>query len=291
MKRITLILLCCILLIISNNILAQNIKIPVGSNTDVKKFYSTTTYIVLKNEFMSDYNDAIEEAAKAFWTITPYKVIKASEFEKYRHDADKSFLMINKVWFEEDKTNTMFDFLILSLGGKYKTVNDMPTLCAIPLCYSSENGNEENYVYKLGAMIKHCQTHVNICRDNPNLTKENMASYYLKNSGSMANKKLYLLKSEVSNELHNPSNFKEVYPYNFEFTNKDEIKNLITENNDKAVISHIINPLSGSSLSFCVKIFIDTKNGFIYYYDTERLKKNADGYILPNDLKKLAQKK
>ncbi len=266
----------------------SQIKMPMGSKSEVEKFYATTTYVVLKNDFMSDYNEAITEAVNAHWKITPVKFIKESEFNKLRNDDDKSFLMVNLVYFEEDKSNTKFDFLILSLGGKYKTINDMPTLCAIPLCYSGDD--EEKYAYKIGAMVKHCQTHVGICRAHPELTKDNILNYYIKNSGKPESKKLCLLKSEVSEDIRKASDFKATYPYMFEYISTEQIANLIKGNDDKTLIAHIISPLSDSKLTYCVKIVTDAKDGMIYYYDTQKLKKNADGYITASDLKKLSKK-
>ena len=131
MKRLTI-----ILIILATALQAfSQIKMPMGNKSEVEKFYKTTTYVVMKNEFMSDYNEAIKVAVEKHWTATPVKFVKACEFEKLRHDDDKSFLVINIAYFDGD--DAKFEFMILSLGGsKYKTVDDMPTLCAVPLCYA-----------------------------------------------------------------------------------------------------------------------------------------------------------
>lgn len=264
----------------------SQIKIPMGNKSEVEKFYKTTTYVVMKNEFMSDYNDAIKAAVEKHWTATPVKYVKASEFEKLRHDDDKSFLVINIAYFEGD--DTKFEFLILSLGGsKYKTVNDMPTLCAVPLCYQGDE-DEGKYTYKLGAMVKHCQTHVEICRKHPELTKEKIIDYYIDNSSSLAGKKLYLLKNDVSDDLRSNSALKSAYP-NAEFATAEQIEELTNSNDDKALIVHIVNPYDSNGQQYCIKIIIDTK-GLIYYYDFQKLKKNTYGHITSDDLKKLSKK-
>jgi len=266
----------------------SQIKVPMGSKDEIDKFYKTTTYVVLKNEFMSDYNEKIEEAIEKHWTITPVKFVKVSEFEKLRHDDDKSFLMVNIAYFDND--DTKFEFLILSLGGsKYKTVNDMPSLCAVPLCYYGDE-DEEKYIYKLGAMLKHCQTHVEICHKHPELKKETILDYYLNNSSNLSDKKLYLLKDEVSEDLRSNSSLKTAYPYDVEFATAEKIEELISKNDDKALIALIINPFEGSGLQYCFKIIIDVKEGMIYYYDFQKPKKNTYGYITSDDLKKLSKK-
>lgn len=264
----------------------SQIKIPMGNKSEVEKFYKTTTYVVMKNEFMSDYNDAIKAAVEKHWTATPVKYVKASEFEKLRHDDDKSFLVINIAYFDGD--DARFEFLILSLGGsKHKTVNDMPTLCAVPLCYYDDE-DEDKYTYKLGAMLKHCQTHVALCREHPELTKETILDYYTANTGNLAGKKLYLLKNDVSDDLRSNSALKSAYP-NAEFATAEQIEELTNSNDDKALIVHIVNPYDSNGQQYCIKIIIDTK-GLIYYYDFQKLKKNTYGHITSDDLKKLSKK-
>lgn len=263
------------------------IKVPIGTPDEINKFYKTTTYVVMKSEFMSDYNVAIKHAVEKFWTITPYKFIKASEFEKLRHDDDKSFIVVNIAYFDGD--DTKFEFMILSLGGsKYKTVDDMPTLCAVPLCYYGDE-DEEKYTYKIGAMVKHCQTHVEICHKHPELKKETVLDYYISNSSNPADKKLYLLKDEISEDLRSNSALKEAYPYEVELVTAERIEELINENDDKALIALIINPFEGSGHQYCFKIIINVKEGLIYYYDFQKLKKNTIGYITSDDLKKLSK--
>lgn len=265
----------------------SQIKIPMGNKSEVEKFYKTTTYVVLKNDFMCDYNDAIKVAVEKHWTATPVKYVKASEFEKLRHDDDKSFLVINIAYFDGD--DARFEFLILSLGGsKYKTVNDMPTLCAVPLCYYDDE-DEDKYTYKLGAMLKHCQTHVALCREHPELTKETILDYYTANTGNLADKTLYLRKDDVSDDLRSNSALKSAYPYNIEFATAEQIEELTNSNDDKALIVHIVNPYDSNGQQYCIKIIIDTK-GLIYYYDFQKLKKNTYGHITSDDLKKLSKK-
>jgi len=284
-KKLTFTLILTSTIVLSA--LAQ-IKVPMGTKDEVNKFYNTTTYVVMKNEFMSEYNDKIKEAVEKHWKITPYKFVKASEFEKLRHDDDKSFLVVNIAYF--DNNDTKFDFLILSLGGsKYKTVNDMPTLCAVPLCYYGDE-DEENYTYKLGAMIKHCQTHVGICHEHPELKKETILDYYIKNPSNLENKTLYLLKDEVSEDLRSSAALKSAYQYNAEFATAEQIEELINSNDDKALIALIINPFEDSGLQYCFKTIIDVKDGMIYYYDFQKVKKNTYGVITSDDLKKLSKK-
>ena len=76
---------------------------PITRKEDIDRFLKTTTYVVLDNNPMSEWNMKIRDAVQQSWTITPYKFINDTEFEQMRGDADKSFLVRMKVRFPEDK--------------------------------------------------------------------------------------------------------------------------------------------------------------------------------------------
>lgn len=265
------------------------IKISRGSLTEINKFLNSKTYIVLNKELMSDYNDKMKEAIAKHWTITDYEFISETEFKNHKSDPKKSFLMVNQVYFEKDKTRTLFDFLILTLGGNYKTVNDMPSLCAIPLCY--HGALEEAYAYKLGLMIKFVQLHINTCKENPSISEDKLADYYMQKTASPKTKTLYLLKEEVAPEIRTKNSFASVYPFNFEYSDKEKIKNLINNNDEDAIILHLLGPQTSNTLSYCIKIIIDTEKGNIYYYDMHKLTNKNSDRLLKSDLKKLSNKK
>jgi hypothetical protein len=284
MKKITFV----IIIILTAIQAFSQLKIPVGTRSDINKFMTTTTYFVLKNDLLSDFNDALKEAAEKHWTITPYEFIYLSDFEKHKKDTDKSFLMINQVYFEKDKSQTLFDFLILTIGGNFKTVNDMPTLCAVPLCYNG--ALESEYDYKTGLMIKFIQNHILICKQNPDLNENNIADYYISKTDSLKDKTLYLLKEEVAPDIRTKNSFASTYPYNFDYTTKENIRNLINNNSKDGLILHVLGPQIKSTLSYCIKIIIDTENGLVYYYDMHKINKKNPAHLLQSDLKKLTKK-
>lgn len=285
MKKINLILSICITL--STLSLAQ-IKIPVGTQSQLNKFLNSKTYVVLKNDRMSDYNFAMKEAIEKHWTLTEYEFVYESDFNNLKKNPNNSFIMINQVYFEKDKTQTLFDFIIVTIGGKYRSVDEMPSLCAIPLCY--KGALESDYDYKLPLMVKFIQNHLSTCKENPSLNEENIAEYYMNKSGSLKKKTFYLLKEEVEPVIRTKNSFATSYPYNFDYTTSENIKNIINNNTKDAVILHLICPKLNNTLSYCIKIIIDTENGLIYYWDKHKISKKNGDYLLQSDLKKLAKK-
>jgi hypothetical protein len=122
------------------------------------------------------------------------------------------------------------------------------------------------------------------------LTKETILDYYADNTGNLADKTLYMLKTDVSDDLRSNSALKSAYPYNTEFATAEQVEELINANDDRALIVHIINPYDGNGHPYCLKLIIDARKGMLYYYDFEKLKKNTTGHITSDDLKKLSKK-
>ncbi|MDD2637110.1 MAG: hypothetical protein PHW82_16595 [Bacteroidales bacterium] len=264
------------------------INIPVGTQSQLNNFLNSKTYVVLKNDRMSDYNFAIKEAIEKHWTLTDYEFVYESDFKNLQNDPKNSFIMINKVYFEKDKTQTLFDFIIVTLGGNHRNANEMPTLCAIPLCY--KGALESDYDYKIPIMIKHIENHITTCKANPSLNEDNIAEYYFNKSGSLKKKTLYLLKEEVEPEIRTKNSFASTYPYSFDYTTRENINSITNNNTKNAVILHLICPKLNNTLSYCIKIIIDAENGLIYYWDQHKINKKNKDYLLKSDLKKLVKK-
>jgi len=115
-------------------------------------FIAATTYVVLENNPLLQYNSVIKETVEKHWDITPVEFVTFSskEFEKVRMDSTKSFLIVNTVYYERDKTKAKYKYLCVELGGDYKFVRQMPDIASIPIAY--EDVEEDVYAYKLGMM-------------------------------------------------------------------------------------------------------------------------------------------
>lgn len=277
-------LLVIISVFIANSLNAQ-INIPVGTSDEVNMFLKRTTCFVLKDELICDYNDKIEESVEKFWTITPYKFIGTADFHKMRSDKSYAFIVLNQVYFEKDKTNTKFDFLIATLGGNYKTIKDMPTLCAIPLCY--HGNDEENYVYKLPVVIKFVQNHIKVCKENPELDEKSIVEFYTNQSENILDKTLYINKNEIDSEIKSKSSFSANYSGNFEITDIEAITSIIDNNEPDAAILHLIKPQPGNGLDRCFKLVVGTENAQLFYYDMHSVNKKKPALLLKSDLKNM----
>ncbi len=264
------------------------LKIPTGTTREVNKFLNTTTYIVLENEILSDFNIAMRDAVEDFWTITPYEFIRVSDFHRDRNDSEKSFLVVNQVYFDRDRSNTLFDFLILTIGGDARTINDMPTLAAAPLAYNGAPAS--HYDYKMGLMLKFIQNHILTVKENPRLNEDNIADFYMSQSGSVRDKTFYVLREDLEPDIRNRAAFSREYPHNFEFVDKEKIKYLIDNSDTDALILHKVGPLRDGRNAQCFKIVLDAKNASVYFYDMHSVNNRNPNALLKNDLRTLSEK-
>lgn len=279
-----LFLLVILVLVYFGNLSAQ-VHIPVGTAHEVEQFLGRTTCFVLKDELLSDYNEEIEQAVSEFWTITPFEIIDVSEFEENRLDDSYSFVVINQVYFEKDKSQTKFDFLIATLGGNYASINSMPSLCAVPICY--KGAPEEDYAYKTSLLVRFIQSHIIVCSEHPDLNERSIVRFYNNQPDLLADKKLYVLREELDPSISQKTAFAKDYKGEFEIVDKETIELLIDNADPNAAILHLIKPRNSSGLDRCFKIVVGTGNARMYYYDMHPIKKNKGATLLKSDLKKM----
>lgn len=262
-------------------------QIPVPEPEQIQKFLNTTTCIVYDANPMVSYNIYIKEAVEKYWKITPYKFIKASEYDALRKNPDFSFLTIDRIFFEKDKTKAQYEFLCISLGGKYRTQNDMPQIAAIPLSYFGVD--EDSYVYKIPTLVQFLQNHINLVKENPSLKSFNIRNHYNSNIPVTHNKSLYLVKDELSKSVNTTQKIKAIYPYDIVFINRDDLETKIL-NGEDILFLHKVGPEGTKRKARCWIVIIGAKDAQLYYFNYHMIdSKHPDG-MLSTDFKKLSKK-
>jgi len=254
-----------------------------------RTFLNTKTLIVLEDNPFLEYNFEIQEVIEREWTITEFEFIHNKDFENKRTNTGYSFLLLTEVTFEKDKSETRYNFLNLILGGRYKSLAEMPDLSAIPLSYLDVD--EDAYLYKLGALVRLMQNHVKQVLEYPEILSSNLNDYYNSKVAGIEDKTLYLLKDEVTPELHSNTELAEIYPYEFKFVTTEEIRNAIENHDNDVVFLHLVSPLDRRSGSNCFKILIGAKNASYFYFDMHEVDEDKHPGLLPGDFRKIVKSK
>jgi hypothetical protein len=275
----------CILFIFSFYILTAQDYVP--NKTDLARFPTTKTFVVLEDNILSEYNLIIKEVMPQEWKMTSYDFISWKEFEKQRMNSGYSFIMLNQVKFEKDKMNTKYNFISLVLGGTNYSLNQMPDLCSLPVSYYGIGDLE--YSYKLGIFLRFMQNHVKLLMEKPTLASENILQYYNKNTSDIKGKKLYLVAEDLAKDVNTLSKIRMIYSGEVQLVSTDEIQKAIAEKMD-VVLLHKVGPVGSRQKARCYKILIGAADAKIYYFDYHMINdKNPDGF-LTSDFKRLNKK-
>ena len=264
---------------------AQQEYVP--QKADLDHFLTTKTYVVLEQSPMSDFNFEIKNVMQKLWKINDYEFIKASEFSEKSQDPNASFLYTSLVSFEKDKTDSRYVFLHLSLGGQNFTIDDLRDIVSVPLGYYGVP--PENYIYKLGIIVKFMQNHINLMREHPEYISSNIFKHYNDNMQDTHSKTLYLIADELSKDVGTAARIKKIYPYRFKIVSREDVHQAILDGDDDVVFLHKVGPEGKKMNARCYKILIGAGDAKFYYFDYHKINAKRPDGMLESDLKKLAR--
>jgi len=181
---------------------------PFPSADEIKQFMASKTCVVLE-EGSTVYNTYIKQAIKDYWKITPFEFINLSDFGSRRSNPAYSFIMLTETNYENDKSNSVFNFINLLQGKDIEELGKMPEICAIPLSFAGEDDME--YGYKLGAILSFMQKHAQMISEDPSLTGRRYLKYYNKNNPEVTKKKILVKQEDLSPAISTIEQIKALY--------------------------------------------------------------------------------
>ena len=255
---------------------------------DIKHFPQTKTMIVLEDNPMCEYNLTIKEHVPNEWKTTSFDFIEWKDFEANRKNDNLSFLLLNKVKFEKDKTNAQYQFMSLLIGGSAKNLSSMPDMCSIPLAYYG--AAEDSYLYKVDIFLRFMQNHVKTLMDNPKIASKNVVAYYNSNVQKLNGKTLYLIAGELGKDVNTEAKIKKVYAGPVKIVTKEEIEKAISDKDPSVVFLHKVGPgKKNLANARCYKVLVGADDALFYYFDYHKISDKAPDCFMASDFKKLAK--
>jgi hypothetical protein len=273
-----------VLLIASCCLLSGQAPFPTGN--EIKQFIASKTCVVMEDG-NTVYNTYIRQAMKEFWKITPFEFIKTSDFGTRRSDPSFSFIILTETNFENDKSNSVFNFINLLQGKDIEELGKMPEICAVPLSFAGEDDME--YGYKLGAILAFMQKHAQMIYEDPSLTGRRYLKYYNKNIPEVMTRKILVKQEDLSPAVSTIDKIKAIYRYNIEIVPEEVIVKAIQEKAPNTLILHKVGPVGDRNSGYCFKMLIGTDDSNMYYYNQHTIDKANPNGLLPADLKRLAK--
>jgi len=269
--------------------LALNGQAPFPNRGEIQQFMASKTCVVLESNQFSTYNLFIRKAVETYWNITPYEIINVDEFEKRRRDPAYSFIVLTQTSFDKDKAGTRFNYLNLLQGKSTGSISELPEICAIPLSFAGDD-DDEDYSYKLGAILFFMQEHAKKISENPSLTGRRYLRYYNINTPKVKQKTILVKEDDLSPAITTISKIKAIYPHNIEIVNEEAIIKAIQEKTPNTLILHMVGPGKNKNAGLCFKMLIGADDSDMYYYHQHKITKTAPNGLLPADLKRMAKK-
>jgi hypothetical protein len=276
-------LVAILLLGISSLLLGQA---PFPSADEIKQFIASKTCVVLE-EGSTVYNTYIRQAMKEYWKITPFEFINMSDFGSRRSEPAYSFIMLTETKFENDKSNSVYNYINLLQGKDIEELGKMPEICAVPLSFAGEDDME--YGYKLGAILAFMQKHAQMISEDPSLTGRRYLKYYNRNNPEVIKKKILLKQEDLSPAISTIEKIKALYSYHIEIVPEEIIVKAIREKAPGTLILHKVGPVGENSAGYCFKMLIGTDDSNMYYYNQHKIDEANPNGLLPADLKRLAK--
>ena len=272
------------LLISFTVLLSAQQKLP--SSREVKTFLKSNTYIVLDNNIFGMWNTAIREAVDAHWNITPKRYINPDEFKEKKNYPTASFILEAKTYFNGQENLGVFKAVSIVLGKKNGNINTMPAIADFLLAY--EDVDYDEYYYKLGIVLKFMQKHLLWLKENPDLKDRSVMNQYRKAKEHTKNKTLYLLKSEMSDDVNTLAEISDIYSGKVKFVTQEEIQEAVDTKNDNVILLHLVAPETDKNNLLCLKMLLGASDAKLYYFGFHKIKKGEKpGAFLKSDFEKI----
>ncbi len=259
---------------------------PFPTADEIKQFIASKTCVVLEDG-NPVYNTYISKAIKEYWKITPFEFISASDFSLRRSDPSFSFVILTETKFENDKSNSAFNFINLLQGKDVDELSQMPEICAIPLSFAGEDDME--YGYKLGAILAFMQKHAGMITVNPSLTGRKYLKYYNKNIPEVKGRRILVKQEDLSPAISTIDKIRALYKYEIEIVPEGVIVKAIQDKAPNTLILHKVGPVGEIYSGYCFKMLIGTDDSNMYYYNQHKIDKINPNGLLPVDLKRLGR--
>lgn len=257
---------------------------PFPSADEIKQFTASTTCVVLEDG-NPVYNAYIGQAVKEFWKITPFELIKLSEFSLRRSDPKYSFIILTETNFEKDKSSSAYNFINLLQGKDVDDLGQLPEICAVPLSFADMDDME--YGYKLGAILAFMQKHAGMISEDPSLTGRRYLRYYNRYNSDVIGRSILVKQEDLSPALGTIEEIRKVYVHRIEIVPEEVIVKAIQDKAANTLVLHKVGPPGNASSGICFKMLIGTDDSNLYYYNEHLINKSRPNGLLPADLKRL----
>ena len=262
MKKIIIILsLLCISLIASAQAQITTKKEKLSDFT-----MKTTKIVLTGNEFL---DQAIRDAARNSWTISPYEVCSTGEFNTLMKDPKYYFLVV--VQFGGKDSSSGISYLSLMKGTQGATkISDLLEVVDFPVCAANfPSGREAVF---LPAILDIIQSYVenSIIHGFRSLKATRKLS-------SVHGMSLYFIEDDLATNL-DPAFRAKVFDSNMLLVEEEEQDDIALDGTRNSILSYTITPYGAPKGAVCYRLLIDARTHELYYYKKAKIGASWAGF-------------
>lgn len=269
-------------IILSSSLFSQSV---LPTKLEVEAFFNSKTLVVLESGMFSSYNDEIRDAFEKHWNLTPYDFITNDEFKEKMSDSTYSFLLFTQSYYEKDKKNIHYNFLNLILGAKYTSLSELPEIASLPLSYFE--GDEENYGFKLGVIVRFFQNRAMELKEKGSPSSMKYLTYYNDFASRIKSKKLLIYEGNLQPNLRSLKAIKEYYKYDVEIVSADALSEIVSQGADDIYFIHFVGPEGTQRSGRCFKMIFGLRDANMVYFNKHNISEKKPAGLLPSDFKRI----
>ncbi len=269
--------------ILLSSFLFSQSKLPVQSEIDA--FFKSKTLVILESGMFSIYNVEIKKAMEKYWNLTPYDFITSEEFKDKMSDSTYSFLLLTQSYYEKDKRNIHYNFLNLLLGAKHTSLSELPEMASLPLSYFE--GDEENYGFKLGVIVRFFQKRANELKEKGSISSMKYLTYYNDFASQIKTKKLLIYEGNLQPGLRSLKAIKEYYKYDVEIVSADALSEIVSQGTEDIYFLHFVGPEGSQRSGRSFKMIFGLSDANLVYFNKHTISEKKPSGFLPSDFKRI----
>ncbi|MBA3900383.1 MAG: hypothetical protein H0X62_09280 [Bacteroidetes bacterium] len=235
----------------------------------------------------TEYNKAIRFAMTNFWRVNKAEFITEEEFEEKRLVNNNFFIHIME-YKTKDKVPAKLNILAITKGGpKYKKVDKMPILAAIPLSYL--NIPEAEYVYKIPAFVQFLQDHLDYEFQNAPVDEKKMLKHYNDKSKEIKDGTLYVVSEDLTKKVFDIDVIHKFYKGDVMIVEPAEIEKAIKMQDAHVTFVHVVSPRKSVDSGLCRKYVFAAKGGELLYMSEHNVSKGGEEGLQDGDFKSFSK--
>jgi hypothetical protein len=233
----------------------------------------------------SEYNKVLRFAMSNFWRVNKVEYITEAEFEEKRLVNNNYFLTTVK-YKTTDKVPVQLNLLALVKGGpKFKKIDKMPILAAIPLSYN--NVPEGEYIYKLPAFVQFLQDHIDYAFQNAPIDEKKMINNFNSRSKEIKHGTLYVCGEDLTKKVSDLNAIQKYYKGEVMIVEPAEIEKAIRMQDSHVTFVHVVGPPKSSDGGLCRKYIFSAKGGELLYIGEHNVSKGGEQGLQEGDFKSI----